>query len=319
MSVGIPSRVCALLIALTGLVAQATAAERASVDRKKILMLPGPASHGFGTHEHKAGLMLLARLLNENVPGVEATVIPKGWPADPKGFDGVAAIVIDCDGGSIIRGHLDELDALMKKGVGLACFHYTTCVPKGKAGDCMRRWIGGYYETWWSVNPTWKADFKQLPKHPITRGVRPFRIRDEWYYHMRFRKDMEGVTPILTAVPPDSTRKRKDGPHSGNPHVRARMGQPEHVAWAAERPDGGRGFGLTGNHWHWNWAHDDHRKLVLNAILWIAKAEVPPAGVPSKTPTVAELEANLDTPRPPGVSAEAVQDFIDEFKQPARP
>ena len=41
------------------------------------------------------------------------------------------------------------------------------------------------------------------------------------------------------------------------------------------------------------------RKLVLNAILWTAKVEVPKAGVVS-SPTEADLKANLDTktPRP---------------------
>ncbi len=53
---------------------------------------------------------------------------------------------------------------------------------------------------------------------------------------------------ILTAIPPDNPRKGPDGPHSGNPTVRSRLGMPEHVAWAYERPDGGRGFGCTGSH-----------------------------------------------------------------------
>lgn len=288
-----------------------------AVERRKIVMLPGPASHGFGCHEHRAGLMLLARLLNENVPGFEAIVVAKGWPDDPKVFDGADAIVIDCDGGVIIRQHLDELDAMMRRGVGLAVLHYATVVPKGKPGDAMLRWIGGYFETHWSVNPTWAAHFKTLPEHPVTRGVKPFTIRDEWYYHMRFVEGMKGVTPILTAVPPEKTRERPDGAYSNNPTVRARKGMAEHVAWAYQRPGGGRGFGYTGNHWHWNWAHDDARTLVLNALVWIAGGEVPPDGVPSKTPTVAELEANLDHKRPPGVSPKAIQGFIDEFRKPA--
>ena len=303
----------------TCLLAVATAAPAVSggaAQRKKVVMLPGPASHGFGCHEHKAGLMLLARLLNEKVPGVEATVVAKGWPADPKVFDGAAAIVIDCDGGSLIRQHLDELDALMKRGVGLAVLHYATCVPKGKPGDAMLRWIGGYFESHWSVNPTWMADFTALPDHPITRGVTPFRIRDEWYYHMRFVPDMKGVTPILTAIPPDKTRERPDGAFSNNPTVRARKGMAEHVAWAYERPDGGgRGFGYTGNHWHWNWAHDDARTLVLNALVWVAGAEVPANGVRTRTPTVAELEANLDAKRPRGVGPDAIEDFIKGFNR----
>ena len=79
-------------------------------------------------------------------------------------------------------------------------------VPKDKGGPEFLDWIGGYFETFWSVNPHWDADFTSLPNHPITRGVKPFKIRDEWYYHMRFREGMKGVTPILTAVPPDQTR-----------------------------------------------------------------------------------------------------------------
>ena len=42
------------------------------------------------------------------------------------------------------------------------------------------------------------------------------------------------------------------------------------MMWVYERPDGGRGFGFTGGHFHANWANDDQRKLVLNAILWLA-------------------------------------------------
>ena len=133
--------------------------------------------------------------------------------------------------------------------------------------------------------------FKELPKHPITRGVKPFKIRDEWYYHMRFQE--EHVTPILSAVPPDSTREGKDDAHGGNEFVRARKGMAEVTAWAYDRPDGGRGFGFTGGHFHKNWGNDDVRKLVLNAILWIAHVDVPEDGVQS-TVTPEELEKNLD-------------------------
>jgi len=68
---------------------------------------------------------------------------------------------------------------------------------------------------------------------------------------------------------------------------------PQTVAWAFERPDGGRGFGFTGGHFHKNWGDDNQRKTVLNAILWTAKAAVPAEGVTSKV-TPEELAANLD-------------------------
>ena len=122
-----------------------------------------------------------------------------------------------------------------KKASGSPILHYALD-PGKEFGPYLLDWIGGYYEQFWSVNPSWQADFKALPGHPITRGVKPFQVSDEWYYHMRFVEGMAGVTPILSAVPPDSTRKGPDGPHSGNAEVRARLGMAEHVAWAYERP-----------------------------------------------------------------------------------
>jgi len=239
---------------------------------------------------------LLAKAINENMPNVLATVYQNGWPTDPTAFDNADAIAIYCDGGKrhVVIPHLKEVDKLMKKGIGMACLHYGVEVPKGEAGNALLDWTGGYFEMHWSVNPHWRAEFKQIPNHPINRGVKPFSIDDEWYYHMRFPENMKNVTPILTTVPPASTLERKDGAHSGNPHVRAKAGQPQHLAWAIERPDGGRGFGFTGGHWQQNWAHNDFRQVVLNALVWITGAEVPAAGVPSKTPTIEELEANAD-------------------------
>ena len=149
---------------------------------------------------------------------------------------------------------------------------------QGPSGERFLDWIGGYFEPHWSVNPHWTAKFEKFPDHPISRGVKPFEINDEWYYHMRFREGMKGVTPILTALPPKESLSRPDGPHSGNPAVRAAVlerKEPQHMAWAAEREGGGRGFGFTGGHDHWNWGDPNFRKLVLNAIVWCAHGEVP--------------------------------------------
>jgi len=284
-------------------------------DKKKLVFVAGPPSHGYNAHEHNAGCLLLARCLNDNVHDVFATVYTNGWPKDPTAFDNADAICIFCDGGDghVVLQHLEETDALARKGIGIACLHYALVVPEARPAECMLRWIGGYFKTYWSVNPFWSAEFKQLPDHPITRGVRPFSINDEWYYHMRFVPGSKGVTPILTAVPPDSTRNKPDGPYSGNPTVRARKGMPEHVAWAYERPGGGRGFGFTGGHWHYNWAHDDFRKVVLNALVWITGAEVPPGGVPSRTPTIEELEANQDYPKPENWNPDRIKKLIKQW------
>lgn len=183
---------------------------------------------------------------------------------------------------------------LTVKGVGPFCCHYGVEVPKGEAGDRFRDWIGGCYENGYSCNPKWKADFTELPKHPITRGVKPFAIHDEWYFNMRFRPEMTGVTPILSAKPSDVTR---DGPYvypkGPYQHIQQAKGQVEHLMWCTKRDDGGRGVGFTGGHFHQNWADDNFRKVVLNALLWICKYEVPEAGVDSSV-TAENVTRNLD-------------------------
>jgi type 1 glutamine amidotransferase len=196
------------------------------------------------------------------------------------------------------------------------CLHYAVEVPKGRVGNKFLDWIGGYFEADWSVNPHWTASFSEFPEHPITRGVKPFSINDEWYYHMRFPKGMRGVTPILTDLPPNDSLSRRDGPHSGNPHVRAAIARKEqqHVAWATEREDGGRGFGFTGGHVHWNWADPNFRKLVLNAIVWCAKVDVPSNGVADEPKTLVDLESNPDEEVPADFDRETIR---KEFHLPA--
>ena len=49
--------------------------------------------------------------------------------------------------------------------------------PNGRAE--FLRWIGGYFETFYSVNPHWKADVTSLPNHPVANGVHPFSTKDE--------------------------------------------------------------------------------------------------------------------------------------------
>jgi type 1 glutamine amidotransferase len=266
--------------------------------QRKIVLLAGPASHGPGDHEHRAGCLLLKKCLDQ-VPGMTTLVVSNGWPSDESVFKDAHAVAIFSDGGGghpFIQGdRLKVIANLMRKGVGLSCIHYAVEVPKDKGGVEFLAWTGGYFETYWSVNPFWEADFKRLPNHPITRGVKPFKINDEWYYHMRFLEGSRYLTPILTAIPPDSTRGKPGAneSHGGNPDVQKRIGMPETVMWAIERPDTGRGFGFTGGHYHTNWANEDFRKLVVNALVWIAKAQVPPDGVASVV-TEEDLKMNLD-------------------------
>ena len=269
----------------------------ARADDAKIVLIAGRPSHPKGAHEFNAGMKLLTKCL-EDVPGVKPVFVAGGWPADESVFDGAKAVVFFMDGGGghpIIQGdHLAKIGKLMERGVGLACMHYAVEVPNGKGGPEFLDWIGGYYEDKFSTNPHWTAEIKSLPDHPITRGVKPFAVEDEWYYNIRFRPEMKGVTPILVAAPSDETRLGNSAsPRGPYPHIVAANGRPEILAWAVERPDGGRGFGFTGGHFHKNWGDADFRTLVLNAIAWTAKLDVPPGGIKSAV-TPDELAKNLD-------------------------
>lgn len=281
---------------------------------KKVVFVAGPKSHGFFAHEHAAGCKLLAEHLEAANLGIKTVVVTGGFPQDQSVFNDADAVVVACDGGvrHLLNKNLKEFDEVMKRGVGLACIHYGVETTKGPAGDHFLKWIGGYFEPYWSVNPVWNAAFKLLPSHPITQGVMPFTMQDEWYYHMRFREATSAIgsiVPILSAHPPENTMKRlKPGvdkhPHHGNPDVAdavLKRKEAQHVAWSYQRGEDynyGRGFGFTGAHFHENWASLDARRLVLNAIAWIAKVDVPKTGVPSKEVTMKDLLRNQDFPKP---------------------
>ena len=286
------------LLSILALVLPALAA-----DKKSIVMIAGKPSHGPGQHEHNAGILLLKKCLEEGA-GAQVEIhshLNGEWPSAEE-LAAADTVVIYSDGGG---GHpacqgdrLAQLDKEMKRGCGFLTLHYAVEPTIEKGNREFLAWMGGCFEINWSVNPHWDANFKELPTHPISQGVEPFATNDEWYFYMRFRPGMEGVTPILSDVAPDSTMSRPDGHHSGNPAVRASVAKKEkqHVAWACERTDGGRGFGFTGGHFHAGWGNPNQRRLVLNAILWTAQVDVPTGGVVS-TVSEEDLKANLD-PKP---------------------
>jgi hypothetical protein len=274
-------------------------AQKAARDVKKIVFVADTDPHGGrGNHEFLAAAIYLARTINADYPNAYAVVYTKKkWPKDLSYAD--AIIVLLNHGGSAVNPAVKEAVA---RGAGFMAIHYGVEVNKGEQGKQYLQWLGGYFEPFWSVNPWWTPEFKDLPKHETTRGVKPFKINDEWYYHMRFVEGMKGVTPILSAVAPVQTVsgrwKEGDKPssHAGNPDVLADVtaGKPQVMAWAYERADGSRGFGFTGLHKHDNLGNDNFRTLLLNAVAWVSKLPVPKGGVPSKPMGRDELEQLID-------------------------
>ena len=297
---------------LAGLIVLAASIGFAAEKAPKVVLVAGRPSHPPRMHEFNAGVQLLAKCL-QDFQGVRVEYVLNGWPQDEKIFDDAAAVVFYMDGGGgheVVKENGRRkaiVEGWAKKGIGLGFMHFGVEVVPDQAGAEFKRWIGGHYEHMFSCNPIWEPKFSQLPQHPITRGVQPFEIKDEWYFNMRFVADIAGnepttveglkFTPILVASPSEKVRNGPyvypQGPY---PHIQANQGRAEAMMWAVERPDGGRGFGFTGGHFHDNWGNDQFRKTVLNAFVWLAKGEVPASGVESKV-APADLDANLDPKR----------------------
>lgn len=244
----------------------------------KIVLVAGKPSHPPGAHEHHAGVRLLEKWLIEN--GAAPVVVRNGWPDDESVFEGAAAVVLFMDGGRkhelLVGNRMETIGKLAARGCGIAMLHYAVEIPKEQGGPRFTEWIGGFYDRPYSQNPVNDLEVKQAsPEHPISRGWRSFRARDEWYHHIRFEPGDRRVTPILTAVVP--------GPD----------GEPQVLAWATVRQDGGRGFGFTGLHFHENWGLPEFRQVLINAVMWTAKMDVPRGG--AKCPLApGDLKMNLD-------------------------
>lgn len=145
----------------------------------------------------------------------------------------------------------------MDQGVGLVTIHWASSILKGdfdRLGATWLRCLGG---TWVSNVGLHTGDspLKQLePDHPICRGWSSYVLHDEYYLNPTIA---EGATPLLQV-----TAKEK----------------PVVVGWAYERPDGGRSFGTTLGHYYSNFQRDPFRRMIVNAILWTAKVEIPEGG-----------------------------------------
>lgn len=256
----------------------------------------GPGGHPAGTHEYEKSVRLLAhwlRAASHDVPmSVETHFM--GWPEDSATLDDADVFVLVSDGADrneadhpfLIDDRLDVVERQMQRGCGLVVIHWSLFVPNEPAGAKFIKWIGGYFDyqsgtgprSWYSKIQTAEAPCRSAsPDHPVARGLKPFDLREEFYYNMRMRPGQPGLVPILSTSLPGET-------------------DSQIVAWALERPTGGRGFGFTGGHFFDNWQLPEFRGMVLNAIVWCAGGAVPDQGIQSEWPAESELTAIADDP-----------------------
>lgn len=282
-------RCCSLAICCLGIVSlwqsSPSHAEEPARPKKVVLIAgtvhQGPGGHPTGTHEYELSVRLLKHAL-ETAPGLpplKAEVHINGWPRDERTLDDADTIVVLSDGSDrnvedhplLVGKRLEVLKKQMDRGCGLVAMHWTVFVPQDRGGPQFLDWIGGYFDyqsgsaanKWFSKIQTAETTPRPAtPAHPICRGVEPFKLREEYYYNIRFRPNDKRLSPILSTPIPNEA-------------------QEQIVAWAVEREGGGRGFGFTGGHFFDNWAVENFRRMVLNAILWTAQIEVPAGGVQS--------------------------------------
>lgn len=268
-------------------------------ETKKILFLAGKKSHANGAHEFEAGCKLLAEALNASGLDVEAKVYHPGWPKDESIFEDVDACIVYADAGGRFGEKYAVLDKHVKEGMGIMFMHYGVHPKKAVGEKYFSDWIGGYMDDKKSVNPHWIADLKANKKLPISNGLpEEFPAYDEFYYSMEFSKEHDGgcCGAAVTGVPKPEKMIRYI--NMWNQNGEDGFGKPQKLMWYKDTPkkDGGRGIGFVGGHYHRNWAIDEFRKMVLNAIVWTARGEVPKNGVPSKSITKEKLSEGLKKP-----------------------
>jgi trehalose utilization protein len=269
-------RLLSLLVATLALAAGATPAEppakndppveETPADPKapKVVLVAGSNFYKAGEHEYVAGCAVLADLLRQN--GV-APVLAIDWPKKPDTLKGAKAVVFFFDGAEKHQVLKDDRVATVQKlvddEVGLVQLHQTADYPKD-FGDKARGWAGGAWEKGTGQRAHWVTEFDAFPDHPICRGVTKFKIDDGWLYQIRFVPGMKGVTPLLRTWNP----KAADKPAPGQ----------DVVAWAYDRPEGGRSFTFTGAHLHASFGQEGYRRMLVNGVLWSAGLEVPEGG-----------------------------------------
>ncbi len=270
----------------------ATACLSAADNPTRALILVGPSNHPPGSHEVAAGARLIKHCLEnmENRAPFRADIL-SAWPEDIGSFSDYATIVFLGDqfpGARLPNAKrvLSDLGTLAKNGCGFVCIHYGVGLGKQHVapdGDHqLLHWIGGYFATRCDHHQSIARIYPAAtitpaaPQHPISRGWQPFTFRDEPYINNYFGPEQNQLLPGAFAVatsllPPDNPK-------------------PEIIAWGIERPDTGRGFGVTLPHFYRNWEIDPLRKFILNGIVWTAKESVPPEGVHTSLPDLATFQ-----------------------------
>lgn len=236
-------------------------------DNPKRLLLLGqkPDGHPATTHEYMAGVGILAKLLKQ-VPELETQIVQADdpWKEGPELIGRADGVVMFLSEGARWVSHdprrLEAFQKLAARGGGLVALHWAMGTKDDKPIAAYQKLLGGCHggpDRKYKFGP---ADLNAAePRHPIATGFKNLNLVEEFYYQLKFVAPEGSVQPVLKAIID---------------------GKPETVAWAWERPDGGRSFGFSGLHYHGNWSQESYRRLVAQGVLWAMKQPIPPQGLP---------------------------------------
>jgi len=251
-------RFLSLILAATALFVQDSAIQAEDQPVKaKVLLIGKQPDHPYGSHMYLHTCKMFAECLKLN--GLEA-VVSDGWPEDADVLKDVKTIVVYTSPAAELLldgGHRDEVDKLMKQGVGLVTIHWASSVTQADLERLGERWMSYLGGTWVSNVglSTDKSELKQLvPEHPICRGWTNYELHDEYYLNPTIT---DKATPLLQVTT---------------------KGQDVIVGWAFERADGGRAYGTTLGHFYSNFEQEPFRRTIANAIMWTAHVDVPEKG-----------------------------------------
>jgi type 1 glutamine amidotransferase len=256
---------------------QNSPAEAGAAQKTLLLLGQGPDGHPPQTHEYLAGLKIIAHLLQQ-AEGLKVEIVKADdpWSEGPqrlKAADG--AVLFLAQGAKWIHSDPRRQDAFVElaaRGGGLIALHWAMGTREADPIEPFLKLLGGCHG-----GPDRKFQIVEAEAsptdHAIASGLEPFRVRDEFYYRLKFPQPADRIAPVLRATID---------------------GRPETVAWAFERPDGGRSFGFSGLHFHENWGRPEYRRLVAQGVLWSMKQPIPAKGVNVDLP-----EELLKLPAPP--------------------
>lgn len=238
---------------------------KASPRPKRLLLLGSkPDSHPRATHEYMQACRIIAKLLQDR--GTIQVVVEQAdnpWKVGPEMLDGADAVFLFLsEGAKWVSADADRLAAfrrLEERGGGLSCLHWGMGT---KDADNVPNFVSLFGGCHGGPDRKYRyGDFDLHPTphtHPITRGVSPIQVHDEFYFDLKFPVERTRHTMLLEA------------------HIE---GHDYPVGWAWERLNAGRSFGFSGLHFHDNWNRIDYRRTVVQGVLWTLREEIPESGL----------------------------------------